>query len=168
MEKNSMLEASGGDCLLMLQVGGETYKLAKIGMGHLKDLQIYALDQYREGALKTLEGIRKVVAVQLSDDNYDAEIVYYWKFISEMTKDIMDNQGNWVQEVLSPRGVNHLLYLLLKENHPEIEEKEAETLFSVDQLDPLVDRLRIVLGVKRGGEVEPIPPEVSPEAENNQ
>jgi hypothetical protein len=139
VEKDNLNDAAGVGPLMTLTVDGIEYKVSRIKLGHLAEVQQYALDAYRKEAMATLAAAKEILAPEE---------------MTTLVREVMADQGNWMSMLMSPTGLQYLVYLLVHHNHEDVDEAAARKLFPIELLDTLVDRLREVLGITTGSPSE--------------
>ena len=135
VEKDNLADAAGVGPLMTLESDGVEYQVSRILLGHLAEVQQYALGAYRKEAMATLAAAKEILAPEE---------------MTTLVREVMADQGNWMSMLLSPTGMQYLVYLLVHHNHEEVDEAMAKKLFPIELVDTLVDRLREVLGITTG------------------
>jgi F420-0:gamma-glutamyl ligase-like protein len=144
MNMSELEKTLGIDTLMIIHDGDQEYRVASVKIKHLSAVQSRSLEMYRKESIETLRQAKEL----LTPDDMRLTV-----------QEILDRQGNWTLEMLSPRGVQYFAYLLLKENHPDITEEIAGSIMGMKELEEIGRVIGDALGIKldEEGEADTVP-----------
>lgn len=136
----------GIDALMIIHDGDQEYRVASVKIKHLTAVQARSMEMYRKESIETLKQAKELLE---PDD------------MRLCVQEILDKQGNWTLEMLSPRGVQYFAYLLLKENHDDMTEEFAGSIMGMKELEEIGKVIGDALGIKLDkDEADAVPLEV--------
>jgi hypothetical protein len=142
---DNLSAALGIDNFMVIISDGKEYKLAFPKLDYLVKVQERSLERYRTEAIATLKAAKELLDSQE---------------MGKRIQEVLDQQGNWVRELMSPRGIQYFAFLCLHENHPEVDEELAGRLVSLDHIQRLAETLTDAIGMG-DEEGSDSPPEVT-------
>lgn len=143
MSESTIEEALGIDTLMIIRHGDKDYKVANWRMKHLNAVQARSLEVYRTESIKTLKAAKE--AEILPPDEMRLAL-----------NEVLDKQGNWAAELMSPSGITYFACLLLQQNHPELTFEQVEEMLSLEHLQKITDVLVDALGIEPEDDDSPL------------
>lgn len=135
-----------GEHKIITDTNGKEWKLAILGLGELAEYVTW----YKYMPLREAELATKL----LPEDVRKEELRLVYKECKEKEVNIEDSSIS--EGMQTPAGLNYLLFLSLRMNHPEIKQSDVSKIFNLKNQETIDDYSMYVIGVEKPQEGEPM------------
>ncbi|MGV8131183.1 MAG: hypothetical protein ACP5N7_03750 [Candidatus Pacearchaeota archaeon] len=133
-----------GTYKIIKDASGQEWKLAVIGLGELAEY----INWYRYAKLREAETATKF----LPEDLRREELSKVYKECKEA--EISPEMNIVLEDMQTPAGLSHLLYLSLKINYPSIKEIDVSKIFNIENQQEVFDNVNFIVGLGEKSEGE--------------
>lgn len=134
-QNDNLATVAGIGPTITMKLGGKEYTLGPVKIKYLALVQERAALNTRKKTLAGLEVLRE--AGDLLESSERADLI----------KDMNNVESSYIDELMTPQGLQYILYLRLNANHPELTEEEVGDLVTMDAISELRMELANLVGI---------------------